>query len=345
MKTDDTVTRRQARALDRALAGETGHGEPDGLLATASELRGAFDFDIPSASRERAMFVSGVGTRHHRLNPLRLFVPAVAFLALVLLAYLGGRTALPGDSLYPVRKALGSVGLAQSALEEIDARIGEATSLVSEAEQSLVESPGTSLRLAVRALEELGPAIDLLDELTGTELATREGEIEGLESRAVDVIGLVAQPGNDRGEGDDNSGPGSSGGDDDRSGSNSGSGSGGDDDDNSGPGDGDDDNSGPGSGDGDADDDNSGPGGGDDDDRSGSNSGPGSGDGVAEDNSGPGGGGDDDDDLPDVDEGRDGGGGDNSGPGGGDDDDDGVDLDDLGDDERDDDNEVDELLI
>jgi hypothetical protein len=339
---DTQVTRREARALDRALAGDNGRGDPDGLLATATQLRAMFDVEIPDAGRERTMFVSGVSTRRHHFNPLRVMVPAAAFLVLVALAYLGGRTALPGDSLYPVRKALGSVGLADSPIEEIDARTGEAASLLSKAERSLDSNPGTSLRLAVEALETLGPAIDLLDELEGDELETRTDVIDALEGRAVDVIGEAtsageAEGGSDRSSGNGSSGSDSSGnsgnsGDDaDRSGSNSGNGSGDrSDDDNSGPGGGNDSNSGPGS---------------DGEDRSGSNSGSdsdddnsGPGSGSGDDSSGPGGGGDDDDadpELPDVDEGLSGGGDDsNSGPGGGGDDDEKDEMElDAGDDE------------
>lgn len=283
--TQEKIGRKGARELDDTLSGRTVPEDPEvqALATTAARLERAFDFDTPNATRERAMFVSAVAARHHRFNPARLIAPAIALAAVMALVFTAGRTALPGESLYPVRKALGTVGLAKSTLEEVDSRIARASRLLTDAEAELGDNPGTALRLAVQAFRELGPATDLLEELEGGAPETRTEAIESLEGRAIDIIMEIGDaneeqqpPGvddeNDNSGPSDNSGPGSDDSVDDNSGpgsddsggdNNSGSGS----DDTSGRGD----NSGSGS---DSDDpgDNSGSGSNDAADNSGSGS-------------------------------------------------------------------------
>ena len=289
--TEEKVKRRVARELDDTLSGRAVPEDPEvqSLATTATRLEQTFDFDAPNATRERAMFVSAVAARHSGFHPARLIAPAIALAAVIALIFTAGRTALPGESLYPVRKALGTVGLAKSTLEEVDSRIDRASRLVSEAEVEQEDNPGTALRLAVLAFRELGPATDLIEDLEGDARDTRMEAIAELEGRAVDIIMEVGdadedqQPEGVEDENDDNSGPSDnsgSGSDDSGSGSdNSGSGS-----DDSGGGD----NSGSGS-----DDSTDNSGSGSDDSGGGDSSGSGSDDSGGSDSSGSGSGSDD----------------------------------------------------
>ena len=187
-----------------------------------------------------------------------------------------GRVALPGQTLYPIREALATVGLAKSSTEEVERRISDARESLSEASSLVEKNPDSARALAFTAIGELQRARRFLADVPGADRAGYLSSIGRLEDRAAVIVAAVggeidvtpsASP-DPTDSPDDNSGPG---GDDD-----SGSGS---DDDSSGPG-GDDDSSGPGSG---GDDDNSGSGSGDgdssgsgswgDDDSSGSGSG------------------------------------------------------------------------
>jgi hypothetical protein len=260
--------------------------------------------EVPSARRERAMFVEGAAQRSR--PRVRIAIPALATTALLVAAFFVGRATQPQDPLYSVFSA---VGLADTTLEEIDALIEDADSGLDRAELLAENNDVRAVGLASDALMDLGHAQALLDEVSSTDDSDHQKAIDRLRARAMSLI-LSAT------EREDSSGPGSG----DDSDENSGPGSGDDSDDNSGPGSGDDsedsDNSGPGSG-GDDSDDNSGPGSGDDSDDS-DNSGPGSGGDDSDDSSGSGSGGDDSDNS--------GPGSANSGSGSGGDD---LDLDDL----------------
>ena len=273
------------------------------LTDLARELEGAFAVESPSAHRERALFVTGVGARKRGFPWMRVLAPASA--AVVLLAFLTvGRDAGPGDTLYAVRQALSRVGLAPSAAEQADRRIADAKSRVEDAETALAaDGKKLAKQDARRAMVLLAEARALLEDAGSGELAERRARIRRIESRALRVMyaavfsatedALDNQDDDDPGD-DDNSGPGSgdSDGDDDNSGS--GSDDSGGDDDNSGSGsddsDGDDDSSGSGSDDS-GDDDNSGSG--SDDSGGDDSSGSGSDDSGGDDSSGSGSGGDD----------------------------------------------------
>jgi hypothetical protein len=194
---------------------------------------------------------------------------------------------VPGDSFYPVRGALTKVGLASAPVREANREIRVARNLLVRAETALLDDPDRAEDLAHEAIDHLGDAWDLIEDLDRADRAAAETRIRALEERASTVI-TQAEIAEDRLDDleDDNSGSGSgssgSGSDDDDSSGSGSSGSGSDDDDSSGSGSSgsdsdDDDNSGSGS---------SGSGSGSDDDSSGSgSSGSGSDD---EDNSGPG---------------------------------------------------------
>ncbi len=304
------------RELDRALS--TGKGVEDprltDLVRQADAVEAELSREAPSGGRERALFIEGVGLRHKRFPGLKVLAPAVIVLGALLAVVSLGRSALPGDTLYPVREALASMGLATSPTEEAERRIGSADRALDSAALRVGTQPLEAQQLAFGAIADLERARRLLDDVTGNEAQELLKQASELEGRANAILARVWRhigPGpsssatpSPEATNDDNSGPGS--GDDDNSGPGSG-------DDDSGPGSGDDDNSGPGSGD----EDNSGPGSGDDDDNSGpgsgneDNSGPRSGD---DDNSGPGSGGDEDSSGP----GSGDGGGDSSGSGSGD---------------------------
>jgi hypothetical protein len=262
--------RKIAKDLDAALEGAKPTQEVEPLAEVAARLEERMGVDAPAAARERALFTSGVGLRRKGFNPLRVVSPALAVVGLVaIIAFIGGR-ALPGETLYPVREALDSVGLANLPEEEFEEHTDDADRLLTQAVVALGnDQPGRAESLALRAMIELETARGLIDELARSNRADAVAEVDRLLARARTLITTAALTIEGAGD-DDSSGPGS--GEEDSSGPGSG------DDDSSGPGSGDDDSSGPGSGD----DDSSGSGsGGDDSSGSGSgggdSSGPGSG--------------------------------------------------------------------
>jgi hypothetical protein len=255
--------RKIAKDLDAALEGAKPTDEVEPLVEVAARLEERMDVDAPAAARERALFTRGVGLRRKRFNPLRVVSPALAVVGLVaIIAVIGGR-ALPGETLYPVREALGSVGLANLPEEEFEEHTDDADRLLTQAVIALGnDEPGRAESLALRAMIELEEARGLVEELARSSRAEAAAQVDRLLGRARTLITAAALTiegaGDDDSSGpgsgdEDNSGPGS--GDDDSSGSGSGGG------DSSGPGSGDDDSSGSGSGGGDS----SGPGSGDDD--------------------------------------------------------------------------------
>jgi hypothetical protein len=261
--------RRIAKDLDDALKGAEPTDEVETLVEVAARLEERLDVDAPAAGRERALFTSGVGLRRKGLNPLRVVIPALAVVGLVaIIAFVGGR-ALPGETLYPVREALDSVGLANLPEEEFEDHIDDAERLLTQSADALgSDEPSRAESFALRAMIELEATRGLIEELNRSNRDEAAAEVDRLRGDARTLITTAALTIEGAGDEDDSSGPGS-----------------GDADDSSGPGSGDeDDSSGPGSGD---EDDSSGPGSGDEDDSSGPGSGDGSGSG-GEDSGGPG---------------------------------------------------------
>jgi hypothetical protein len=239
------------RDLDRALAGKS-HGKDVAPLAeTAAGLRSAFAAEVPEARAESLFFTSGAGLRKRSPLIVRLLIPALAVASILAGLVLVSRNAVPGDSLYPVRGALKKVGLATAPVREIDREIRTARNLLIRAEFAVLDDPDRAGDLAHDAIDHLGDAWDLVEDLDPLDRTTRVTRIRVLERRANAVI-VQADIAEDRLDelDDDNSGKGS-GGDDDGDDDNSGSGSdesGGDDDDSSGSGSGgSDDDSGSGS--------------------------------------------------------------------------------------------------
>ena len=199
--------RREAKALDDALDGAstTDHTQP--LTETADSVRRSLATDVPPADRTRALFLSGVAERERaRFSPVRVLVPALA-LAIVTLTGLAGQSALPGQGLYPVREAMNSVGIGRSPVAEIDEHCKEALALIGKAEASIDTNPEQAIALAVLAIEQLGPARELLPELNGGQRGDWVEWVEDLEEDAVEIIAEASEEENEGS--DDNSGHGS----------------------------------------------------------------------------------------------------------------------------------------
>jgi hypothetical protein len=217
--------KRQEKALDAALNDSTPDEETQPLAETAARVKQTLAVDVPPADRQRALFLSGVAARERtRFSPLRVLVPALALATLILTGFVG-QTALPGQGLYPVREAMNSVGIGTSPMAEVDDHCKEALALIRRAEASIDTDPEEATALAVLAIEQLGPARQLLPELNGE----REDWIDWVEDLEEDAVEIITEAAEEQEESsDDNSGPGSddSGSDDSGSGSDdSGSGS------------------------------------------------------------------------------------------------------------------------
>jgi hypothetical protein len=242
--------RKIAKDLDSALGGAEPTYEVEDLVEVAARLEERMDVDAPAAGRERALFTRGVGLRRKGFNPLRVVSPALAVVGLVaIVAFVGGR-ALPGETLYPVREALGSVGLANLPEEEFQDHIDDAERRLTQSADALgSDELGRAESLALRAMIELEGARGLIEELDRSNRAEAAAEVDRLFGEARNLITSSVELRIEAGGDEDNSGPG---GDEDSSGPGSG-----DQDDSSGPGSGDDatssgsggdDSSGPGSG-------------------------------------------------------------------------------------------------
>ena len=173
--------------LDRALSGWP---VEDPTVADLSDLASRVQHwlgaEPPPARRQRALFTGGV-VAAHRARPSRALKFAMAAAALLItLGWVSGN-ALPGDTLYPVRNVLEKVGLAQSALEEIDELTDRARIKVESAESTLDERPALAERLAGDAISDLNDATRLLAEV-GEQTDRRSALIAGLELRATRVI-------------------------------------------------------------------------------------------------------------------------------------------------------------
>jgi len=251
------------------------------------DLKEMFD-DIPEPSgrRDRSMFVAGVAARRPQPVWRRALVPAAAMFLVLFALSIGSLEAAPGQTLYPLRKALSSVSLAEQPVEVVDRVIRRAEVSLERAEELLDENEDFAGAEAMtrQTLNHLGEAQGLLRELSGEPREERAKAIADLNDDAFDLLEDIDEERADAAEeareesggGDDNSGSGSED-DDDSSGPGSG-GSGSDDSSGSGSGgSGSDDDSGSGSGSGGSGSGSSGSGSGSSGSGSGDNSGPGSG--------------------------------------------------------------------
>ena len=239
------------KELERALTDfeRTGDEELDALVDTAEDLTSHFAASVPARPEGRAMFIEGVGARKTSILS-SLAVPGLAVVVLLVALAVLGRTALPGESLYPVRNVLRSAGLADAPDEDIQREIDDAALLIGRARVASERELPHAERLAVAALMGLGRAEGYLDEVGTADRALFETRIDSLRVRALALLrvaldeddrGSDSGSGSDDSGGDDSSGSGSddsgsddssgsgSGSDDSASGDSSGSGSGSDD--------------------------------------------------------------------------------------------------------------------
>ena len=284
------MTERRDKHLDETLVTGRRSSDPevDALAEQAERVREGLSVLAPEARHERALFVQGIAGRSRSLPALRFLAPAAIVVAGIVALAGFGRNALPGQTLWPVREALSTVGLAATPEEEIDRRIDSARAQCREAADLEISHPEHAQDLVMGAIGDLDRAKALAEDLDPDQRSTYLLAITEIEDWAIEMIVETSErteEGAGPAEDEDDSGPGEDSGPSDNSGPGSG-----DDDSGSGGGDdsGGDDNSGSGSDDSDGDD-SSGSGGGDDsggDDSSGS----GSGDSDGDDSSGSGGG-------------------------------------------------------
>jgi hypothetical protein len=210
------------------------------------DLKEMFDeIPKPADRRDRAMFVAGVAARRPQPIWRRALVPATAMFLVLFALSIGSLEAAPGQTLYPLRNALSSVGLAEQPVEVVDRVIRRAEVSLEQAEELLDENQdfAGAEGMTRRTLNHLAEARALLDELNGEPREERADAISDLDDDAFDLLEDIEEERSDAAaeareeSGGDNSGSGSgSGSDDDNSGSGSGSSGSGSDDDNSGSG-------------------------------------------------------------------------------------------------------------
>ncbi|MQB02325.1 MAG: hypothetical protein GEU78_19215, partial [Actinobacteria bacterium] len=94
------------KELDRALAGGPHGDDVAPQVETAWDLRSAFTVEAPEARSESLFFTSGAGLRKRSPLSMRLLVPLIAVASVLAGLVLVGRSAVPGDSFYPIRGAL-----------------------------------------------------------------------------------------------------------------------------------------------------------------------------------------------------------------------------------------------
>lgn len=218
--------------LDKALHGHRTepNQEVEALSSVADDLELALNQEAPDAARERILFTMAVGAQKRRITPSRFMGPITAAVVILVFLAVAGRESSPGDDLYSVRKALGKVGLVDTAQKVVDRSIETATAQIEKATRALAAGDEvTARRHANNAFIALGEGRAFLAELEDGQREIRVQEIEALEKRAVSIIVRSRQrdgtgpAGGATSDPSDNSGPGS-----DDSGS-SGSGSGSDD--------------------------------------------------------------------------------------------------------------------
>jgi hypothetical protein len=216
------------RELERALTkfDRTGDEELDALVDTAEDLTNRFAAQTPGRPEARAMFIEGVGARKRSIMS-SLALPGLAVVILLLALAVFGRSALPGESLYPVRNVLRSAGLAEAPDEDIKREIDDAVLSIGRARVASERDLPLAERLAVAALMSLGRAEGYLDEVGAADRALYEDRIDSLRLRAIALIRATLDEDDNSGpgSGDDNSGPGSDDSGSDDSGDSSGSGS------------------------------------------------------------------------------------------------------------------------
>ncbi len=187
------MSRNLERALDRALSdgSTTVDAAISDLAGLARNLSSAFDPELPDARRERALFLNAIAQRGRPWGIVRNLVVAAAGAFLVVALGLAGRSATPGDVLYPVRQVLGTVGLASPVEEEIESHIARAEALLEEANEDLVADPEASLAAILTAMFELGGAEALLNDYDEAARGRLVAEVARLRVQALSLLKAI----------------------------------------------------------------------------------------------------------------------------------------------------------
>ena len=128
--------------------------------------------------------MTSLGTSKRRLAVVGLAVVALLGLALA------ARDALPNDVLYPARRVLRSIGVADPSMDDVDRLVTEARVHVDRAEVEARMSTDRydALDPAVEAMQILRWARAFIAEVPPPDKAIRYARIEGLERKATQVI-------------------------------------------------------------------------------------------------------------------------------------------------------------
>lgn len=198
------------RRLDRAITKGriTGDAGIDEMAGLGDRLAGALASTPGDPARDRDFFVAGVSARRKGFLLYRA-TAGLAMAALVVVAMLA-RGAVPGEGLFPIRKALASANLVRSSAEEVQRRLQTADDLLDRAEGLLGRAPLDAQDLARRSLVELGEARNFLTDLGRSDRNEAQETIVALEERAFAVIRLTPGVVTDPAE-EDSAGPGSEG--------------------------------------------------------------------------------------------------------------------------------------
>ena len=198
------------------------------------DLKEMFDeIPKPADRRDRAMFVAGVAARRPQPIWRRALVPAMAMFLVLFALSIGSLEAAPGQTLYPLRNALSSVGLAEQPVEVVDRVIRRAEVSLERAEELLDENQDFAGAEAMtrQTLNHLGEANGSAERAQRRSPRGAGGRDHRSQRRCLRTARGHRRGAGRRGRGgaeesggdDDNSGSGSEARDDDNSGSGSGS--------------------------------------------------------------------------------------------------------------------------
>jgi hypothetical protein len=154
----------------------------------AERLRSSFAAEVPDFRAQRAAFTQSVGERRTGFGWLRFFGPVTVTAVALVVAIMMGRTALPGQTFYPVRQALRAVGLAPFSLAEVDQEISRARGLLAQAETLNDSDPDEARAVAFEAVKVLGFAEQLLPEVAADRAQERVAAVKGLLLRAQGLL-------------------------------------------------------------------------------------------------------------------------------------------------------------
>lgn len=183
------MSKRAIKELDRALGGAALPTDEElaALFEMGQQIRGAYSSFTPEHHAQRVMFVQAVADRS-RATWSRFVAPAAVTAALLFGVLFIGRTALPGETFYPVREVLRTVGLAPASTEEVERFFTIADRLLDRAEAVSTRSPEASERLAFAASRIIGSAEAAFGELDVDDQAGLADELADLIARAEAIL-------------------------------------------------------------------------------------------------------------------------------------------------------------